>query len=183
MQAPLPVPVVFGNWVMRRREVAICGVVATDGTVGVSFCYTRDGPIGTLVERLVAPHYAGEDPSKPAALFDGARWSNNAVLASGIGHRAVSLVDVATWDLAARLEGQTIEGLLGGTPRAHPATAIVGYPPTMDLDELRAQVGGLIDEGWRRFKLPIAPTHEATLERLSLVRAFGDELWLGLDTN
>jgi L-alanine-DL-glutamate epimerase-like enolase superfamily enzyme len=183
LQAPLPVTVVFGNWVMRHREFAICGVVATDGTVGVSFCYTRDGPIGTLVERLVAPHYAGADASDPAALFDAARWSNNAVLAAGVGHRAVSLVDVATWDLAAKLEGQTIEGLLGGTPRAHPATAIVGYPPTMDLGELRAQVGGLIDEGWRRFKLPIAPTHEATLERLSLVRALGDELWLGLDAN
>jgi L-alanine-DL-glutamate epimerase-like enolase superfamily enzyme len=183
LQAPLPVPVVFGNWVMRHREFAICGVVASDGTVGVSFCYTRDGPIAALVGRLVAPHYAGKDASDPAALSDGARWSNNAVLASGIGHRAISLVDVATWDLAAKLRGQTIEGLLGGTPRAHPATAIVGYPPTMDLDELRAQVGGLIDEGWRRFKLPIAPTHAATLERLSLVRAFGDELWLGLDAN
>jgi L-alanine-DL-glutamate epimerase-like enolase superfamily enzyme len=183
LQAPLPVPVVFGNWVMRHREFAICGVVATDGTVGVSFCYTRDGPIQSLVERLVAPHYAGKNPDDPAALFDGAAWSNNAVLASGIGHRAVSLVDVATWDLAAKLRGQTIEQLLGGTPRSHPATAIVGYPPTMDIDELRAQVGGLIDEGWRRFKLPIAPTHEATLERLSIVRAFGDGLWMGLDAN
>ena len=73
--------------------------------------------------------------------------------------------------------------MFGGAPRAHPATAIVGYPPTMDLAELRAQVAGLLDEGWRRFKLPIAPTHEATLERLATVRAFGDELWLGLDAN
>lgn len=183
LQAALPVPVVFGNWVMRHREFAICGVVAGDGSVGVSFCYTRDGPIQALVERLIAPHYVGGDPSDPAALFDGAAWSNNAVLASGIGHRAVSLVDVATWDLAAKLRGETIEAMFGGAPRAHPATAIVGYPPTMDLGELRAQVAGLLDEGWRRFKLPIAPTHEATLERLATVRGFGDELWLGLDAN
>jgi L-alanine-DL-glutamate epimerase-like enolase superfamily enzyme len=183
LQAPLPVPVVFGNWVMRHREFAICGVVASDGTVGVSFCYTRDGPVRALVERLVAPHYVGGDPGSPETLFDGAAWSNNAVLASGIGHRAVSLVDVATWDLAAKLRGQTIEQLFGGTPRAHPVTAIVGYPPTMELSELRAQVAGLLDDGWRRFKLPIAPTREATLARLSAVRAFGDELWLGLDAN
>jgi L-alanine-DL-glutamate epimerase-like enolase superfamily enzyme len=183
LQAPLPVPVVFGNWVMRHREFAICGVVATDGTVGVSFCYTRDGPIQALVERLIASQYVGGDPSDPPALFDRAAWSNNAVLASGIGHRAVSLVDVATWDLAAKLRGETIEQMLGGAPCAHPATAIVGYPPTMDIEELRAQVGGLVDAGWRRFKLPIAPTHEATLERLATVRAFGDELWLGLDAN
>ena len=136
LQAPLPVPVVFGNWVMRHREFAICGVVAEDGTVGISFCYTRDGPIQALVERLIAAHYVGGDPSDPAALFDAAAWSNNAVLASGIGHRAVSLVDVATWDLAAKLRGETIEQMLGGAPRAHPATAIVGYPPTMDLAEL-----------------------------------------------
>jgi L-alanine-DL-glutamate epimerase-like enolase superfamily enzyme len=183
LQAPLPVPVVFGNWVMRHREFAICGVIATDGTVGVSYCYTRDGPIQALVERLITPQYAGKDPSRPEELFDAAAWSNNAVLASGIGHRAVSLVDVATWDLAAKLRGQTIEEMLGGEARSHPVTAIVGYPPTMPLDELEAQVGGLLDDGWRRFKLPIAPTHEATRERLSAVRAFGDELWLGLDTN
>ncbi len=116
LQAPLPVPVVFGNWVMRHREFAICGVVADDGTVGVSFCYTRDGPIQALVERLIAPRYVGGDPSDPAALFDAAAWSNNAVLASGVGHRAVSLVDVATWDLAAKLRRETIEQMLGGTP-------------------------------------------------------------------
>jgi L-alanine-DL-glutamate epimerase-like enolase superfamily enzyme len=183
LQAPLPVPVVFGNWVMRHREFAICGVVATDGTVGISYCYTRDGPIQALVDRLIAPQYVGKDPASPEELFDAAAWSNNAVLASGIGHRAVSLVDVATWDLAAKLRGQGIEEMLGGEARAHPVTAIVGYPPTMPLDELEAQVSGLLDEGWRRFKLPIAPTHEATRERLSAVRAFGDELWLGLDTN
>jgi L-alanine-DL-glutamate epimerase-like enolase superfamily enzyme len=183
LQAPLPVPVVFGNWVMRHREFAICGVVATDGSVGLSYCYTRDGPIQALVERLIAPHYVGKNPAEPENLFDAALWSNNAVLASGIGHRAVSLVDVATWDLAAKLRGQTIEEMLGGEPRSHPATAIVGYPPTMALDELKAQVSGLLDDGWRRFKLPIAPTHEATRERLAAVRAFGGELWLGLDTN
>ena len=183
LQAPLPVPVVFGNWVMRHREFAICGVVAHDGTVGVSFCYTRDGPIRDIVHRLVAPRYVGCDVESPETLFDGGAWSNNAVLASGVGHRAISLVDVAVWDLAAKLRGQTIEELLGGAPRRQLATAIVGYPPSMPLQELEGQVEGLLADGWRRFKLPIAPTWQETLERLGTVRAFGDELWLGLDAN
>jgi L-alanine-DL-glutamate epimerase-like enolase superfamily enzyme len=182
-QAALPVPVVFGNWVMRHREFALCGVVASDGSVGVSFCYTRDGPIATLVDRLISPHYVGGQPDAPEQIFDCAAWSNNAVLASGVGHRALSLVDVATWDLAAKLRGVTIEALLGGQPRTQLATAIVGYPPTMTAGEVSAQVGGLIDDGWRRFKLPIAATPEATIERLSAVRSLGEELWLGLDAN
>ena len=136
-----------------------------------------------LVNRLVAPHYVGGDATRPETLFDPAAQSNNAVLASGIGHRAISLVDVATWDLAAKLQGASIESLLGGAPARQRATAIVGYPPAMPLEELETQVEALLAEGWRRFKLPIAPTWEATLERLRLVRSLIDDLWLGLDTN
>jgi len=183
LQAPLPVPVIFGNWVMRHREFAICGVVATDGTVGTSFCYTRDAPIAELVGRLIAPHYVGSGGVGSEALFDAAAWSNNAILASGAGHRALSLVDVAAWDLAAKLDGTPIERFLGGEQRRQLATAIVGYPPTMPLAELERQVADLIDQGWRRFKLPVAPAWEATLERLRAVRARGDELWIGLDAN
>jgi L-alanine-DL-glutamate epimerase-like enolase superfamily enzyme len=182
-RAPLPVPVVFGNWVMRHREFALCGVVADDGSVGVSFCYTRDGPIAALADRLVAPHYLGGDPREPEGMFDRAAASNRAVLASGVGYRALSLVDVATWDLAAKLDGLTIEALLGGQPRDQLATAIVGYPPTMTADEVGTQVSDLIDQGWRRFKLPIAATAETTIDRLSAVRRLGEELWLGLDAN
>jgi L-alanine-DL-glutamate epimerase-like enolase superfamily enzyme len=49
--------------------------------------------------------------------------------------------------------------------------------------EVEAQVNGLLDEGWRRFKLPIAATLEATIDRLSAVRQLGHELWLGMDAN
>ena len=114
LQAPLPVPVVFGNWVMRHREFAICGVKSAGGVVGISYCYTRDGPIREIVDRLIAPHYLGGDASQPEALFDPAAWSNNAILASGVGHRAISLVDVATWDLAAKLAHQPIEAVPRG---------------------------------------------------------------------
>jgi L-alanine-DL-glutamate epimerase-like enolase superfamily enzyme len=183
LKAPLPVPVVFGNWVMRHREFAICGVVAGDGTVGVSFCYTRDGPIRDIVDRLVRPHYVGASASRPEELFDTAAWSNNAILASGVGHRAISLVDVATWDLAAKRAQQPIEAFVGGRQRRQLGTAIVGYPPSMPVDELVQQVRALLDEGWRRFKLPVAPAWTETVERLEAVRALGEELWLGLDAN
>jgi L-alanine-DL-glutamate epimerase-like enolase superfamily enzyme len=183
LKAALPVPVVFGNWVMRHREFAICGVMTAEGAVGVSYCYTRDGPIREIVNRLVAPHYLGGNPSQPESLYDPAAWSNNAILASGVGHRAISLVDVATWDLAAKLEGQPIEAFLGGTPARQRGTAIVGYPPTMPTDQLAIQVQTLLDEGWRRFKLPIAPTWGATLERLRLVRSLIGDGWLGMDAN
>ena len=46
--APLPTPVVFGSWVMRHREFALCAVRSEAGVVGRAFTYTRDGPIAAI---------------------------------------------------------------------------------------------------------------------------------------
>ena len=65
-----------------------------------------------------------------------------------------------------------------------PATAIIGYPPTMTADQVRVQVEGLLEDGWRRFKQPIAATPEATRQRLGAARTtMGPDCWLGMDCN
>lgn len=181
--APLPTPVRFGNWVMRHREFAFCVARSHDGHVGQSFCYTRDGPIREIVCRVVSPHYVGESASRPGHLFRVAASSNNAVLASGIGHRALSLVDIAVWDLKAKIMGLSIEKLFGGASHPLPVTAIVGYPPTMQPDSLADQVSELYRAGWRRFKQPIAATADLTLERLSAAHDAAPTCWHGLDAN
>lgn len=180
--APLPVPVRFGAWVMRHREFALCAVRSHSGTTGYGVCYTRDGPIGEIVRRLIAPSYVGH-PAQPAERFAAAARSNNAILSDGVGHRALSIVDIATWDLAAKLDGLPIEEFLGGTRMPSPVTAIVGYPPTMSAEEVGQQVEGLWRAGWRRFKQPIAGTPEETLQRLRAAREAAPTAWLGIDLN
>jgi L-alanine-DL-glutamate epimerase-like enolase superfamily enzyme len=181
--SPLPVSIHFGNWVMRHREFALCGIRAEDGVTGFGFCYTRDGPIAQIVRRLIAPHYVGQPLGDPESLFYGAAWSNNAVLAAGIGFRALSMVDIAAWDLAAKAQGKPIEELLGGRRERMPVTAIIGYPPTIGPDEVAQQVKDLYAAGWRRFKQPIAATPEFTLARLRAAREAADDIWLGMDLN
>ncbi len=63
------------------------------------------------------------------------------------------------------------------------ATAIVGYPPTISPDETAAQVRSLWGDGWRRFKVPISPSLELSLERLEAVRGAAPEGWVGFDLN
>jgi L-alanine-DL-glutamate epimerase-like enolase superfamily enzyme len=184
IRAPLPEVIRFGPWVMEHREFALCRIEATTGTVGHAFVYTRDGPIAAFVDRNIAPMYVGESLGDPAEIHWRAAWSNNAILASGLGLRALSLVDLAAWDLSARLQETSVTRLLGGEPRALPATAIIGYPPTLTPDQVRAQVEGLLEDGWRRFKQPIAATPEATRQRLGAARAtMGPDCWLGMDCN
>lgn len=184
VRAPLPVRINFGPWVMEHREFALCRIEADDGNVGTAFVYTRDGAIDQIVRRNVAPLYAGQPYGDPAALHWRAAWSNNAILANGLGLRAASLVDLAAWDLAARAAGKSIAAYLGGATQPMPATAIVGYPPQLTPEQLAEQCDALRSAGWRRFKAPIAATPEATRARLRAAReAIGPDCFLGMDCN
>lgn len=184
VRAPLPVTINFGPWVMEHREFALCRIEADDGLVGTAFAYTRDGPLAEFIRLNIARQYVGQSYADPESLHWSAAWSNNAVLASGLGLRALSLVDLACWDLAARATGQSIAAYLGGELRPLPATAIIGYPPQLTPDEVGEQVTALHAAGWRRFKQPIAGTPGQTRARLRAAReAMGPDCWLGMDCN
>jgi L-alanine-DL-glutamate epimerase-like enolase superfamily enzyme len=186
IRAALPQPIVFGDWAMRHREFALVRLRAESGAEGFAFTLTREGPVAASVRQAIAHQYVAEtiaDRLSIARLFARCRRSNLACLSSGVGLRALSLVDLAAHDLAARSAGLSIPRWLGGAPQPMPATAIVGYPPaTMDADAVRAQVAGLRTAGWRRFKIPIALPLERGRARLLAAReAAGDDAWLGMD--
>jgi L-alanine-DL-glutamate epimerase-like enolase superfamily enzyme len=184
VRAPLPQTIRFGPWVMEHREFALCRLRTEEGREGFAFVYTRDAPLAAVVRRNIAPSYVGQAYDDPAALHWQAAWSNNAILPAGIGLRALSLVDLAAWDLAARAAGKSISAYLGGDRRPMPATAIIGYPPTLTAEQVTGQVEGLLEAGWRRFKQPIAATPEETRARLRAARAaMGPDCWLGMDCN
>ncbi len=136
-----------------------------------------------VVRRNLAPHYAGLAADDPVSALRQVAPTNNAVLAAGIGHRALSLVDLAAWDLAGRLKGQSVTEMLGGTPGPVPVTAIVGYPPSIGPEEVGEQVRSLHQAGWRRFKQPIAGTWQLTHARLRAAKEAAPDAWHGMDAN
>jgi L-alanine-DL-glutamate epimerase-like enolase superfamily enzyme len=179
----LDVPIEFGTWVMRHREFALMRIDAESGLRGFAYGLTRDGPVAAIVNRTIAPVYAGLPVGAPADAFHAALWTNNAVHAAGIGMRALSLVDLAAWDLAARAAGQSIAAYLGGGRPRMLVTGIVGYPPSISPEATVDQVASLWAAGWRRFKLPIAPTRDASIARLRAARTAFPDAWLGIDAN
>jgi L-alanine-DL-glutamate epimerase-like enolase superfamily enzyme len=179
----LKVPINYGYWVMNHREFVLVRVDTTDGVTGVAYGLTRDGPVASIVERSIRPHYLDRPVTAPEESFYRSLWANHAVHAAGIGHRALSLVDLATWDAKARLEGVSITRLLGGSPVALPATAIVGYPPDTSPEQLADQMTGLAEVGWRRFKIPISSDLELSERRLRAARAAMPDAWIGFDIN
>jgi L-alanine-DL-glutamate epimerase-like enolase superfamily enzyme len=179
----LPVPIIYGNWIMDHREFALVRVDLEDGTAGFAYGLTRDGPIAAIVHRSIAPCYEGKELVDPKTLYFGALWTNHAVHAAGIGMRALSLVDIACWDAFARKENKSLQEILGGSISKLPATAIVGYPPTMSPEELATQIIELKTKGWNRFKVPISPDLELSEKRLRAAREVAQDDWLGFDIN
>lgn len=181
----LDVPIHYGEWIMRHREFLLVEVELSSGLAGYAYGLTREGPVREIIEHSVAPVYVGSAIEDPEAIFHSALWSNHAVHAAGIGMRALSIVDLATWDALARAREVSIGNLIapGHTPQYLPATAIVGYPPTTSPDETVATVRRLQGEGWRRFKVPISPDLDLSIARLEAVRAAAPDVWLGFDIN
>ena len=179
----LPVPIVYGNWIMDHREFALVRVDLEDGTAGFAYALTRDGPVSSIINRSIAPCYVGKEVDDPSKVYFGALWTNHAVHAAGIGMRALSIVDIATWDAWSRSSKKPLAELLGGKVSRLPATAIVGYPPTMPEDELVAQIIELKDKGWRRFKVPISPDLDLSERRLRAAREVAPDDWIGFDIN
>lgn len=179
----LPVPIIYGNWIMDHREFALVRVDLEDGTSGFAYGLTRDGPVAAIVHRSIASCYVGREIDDPKQLYYGALWTNHAVHAAGIGMRALSLVDIACWDALARHRKQSFQEVLGGELSNLPATAIVGYPPTMSPEELANQIVELKKKGWNRFKIPISPDLDLSEARLRAAREAAQNDWVGFDIN
>lgn len=178
----LPAPVSFGDWVMNSREFAIVRLRSRLGHEGWAFTLTRDGAVAEHIHKTLAAVYKGQPVGDQERLFALAQRRSLASHVAGIGLRALSLMDLAAWDLEAKSADRSIADHLGGINKPMPATAIIGYPPAaMGPAALGEQTTALHAAGWRRFKAPIAAEAEATILRMRAARAAAPGSWLGLD--
>ena len=182
VRAALPAPVVFGDWIMNHREFVVVRITLGDGTHGWAFTLTRDGAVAEQIDRSLKHDYVGSDAQEPIATFDRIQASSFGSYSSGVGLRALSILDLATWDALSRHRGETISATLGGQLSPMPATAIIGYPPaTMGPRDVAEQVTQLWADGWRRFKIPVARDLDSTVARIAAAREAAPEAWLGCD--
>jgi L-alanine-DL-glutamate epimerase-like enolase superfamily enzyme len=101
----------------------------------------------------------------------------------GIAGSSVSAVDIALWDLKARLIGVCLADLL---PRFHESTPIYGSGGFCDEPEdlLRSRMAHWVDLGCRSVKMKVGRDKPADVARARAVRdEIGDEIELMVDGN
>ena len=178
----LPAPVVFGDWIMKTREYVVVRVTLNSGVEGWAFTLTRDGAVAEHIRKTLKNIYLGTNPEDVEKTYTTALRRSLASHSAGLGLRALSMLDLATWDARAKQSNQSISTLLGGSVEPMPATAIIGYPPAkMGGTEVFEQVSELYKQGWRRFKAPVGVNNLATAQRLMAARKAAPDAWIGCD--
>jgi L-alanine-DL-glutamate epimerase-like enolase superfamily enzyme len=184
-RVPLESPEADGTLTWDATTV-VTVAARSDGESGLGWTY---GPaaIANVAEDLLAPALVDLNPYDiPAAHLAMRRASRNATT-PGLVSLAISAVDVALWDLKARLLQTPLTRLLG---QARSLVAVYGSGGFVSLtdEQLETQLTGWLGDGMTAVKIKIAedfgqhPNRDR--HRITLTRAvIGPETTLMVDAN
>ena len=144
MEAPLEEPFGYAQAWVETRTATLVRVETSDGTVGWGECW---GPVeGTrqVVESVLAPHVVGEDPREVERLYDRLYDVGRATYQTVVPLPAISGIDLALWDLAGKLRGESTSTLLGGARREAVRPYATGhyFPKVEDVESVYEKVVG-----------------------------------------
>ncbi len=183
---PTDLPEADGTASWTSTTVSVV-TIACDGVTGIGWTY---GPTGcaSVVDDILAEIVVGRDAlGVPGTWCAMQRALRNATRA-GVAGYALSAVDVAGWDLKAKLVGLPLAALFG---RVHDTVPVYGsggfttYTPDQLSEQLRTWV---VDQAIPRVKIKIAQDwggNEARdLERITLARdVVGPDCEVYVDAN
>jgi L-alanine-DL-glutamate epimerase-like enolase superfamily enzyme len=148
------------------------------------FGYTyADRSTAVLIEQQLLPLLIDGDATATAQHWQAMVRSVRNLGRDGIAGMAISAVDIALWDLRARLFGQPLAALLGRAKEAIPAYGSGGFTNYSDRD-LQAQLGRWAEAGFSAVKMKIGREPERDPRRIALAReAIGADVALLVDAN
>ncbi len=162
---PTDSPEADGTLDWDSTTLVVVDMTAGD-TTGLGFGYA-DTATATLIRDKLSDLLIGSDPlAIPAANVRMAVAVRN-LGRPGIAAMAISIVDIALWDLKARLLDVSLVDLLGAARDRAPIYGSGGFTCYGD-DQLRAQLGGWVSDGIPRVKMKIGADRDAALRRVRM---------------
>lgn len=190
VRVPLDRVTSFATRIVHARDYCLVKIRTTDGVEGLGFCYGGSAA-GTIVrvtvEELLAPQLIGEESTRVEGLWE--RLYRDALLQgrAGSAMRAISILDIALWDLNARAVGLPLYRYLGYWPNdSVPAYASGGYyVDGKTAKKLGEEMASYAACGFKAVKMKVGrltPPEEE--ERVRVARdAVGPDILLMLDAN
>jgi L-alanine-DL-glutamate epimerase-like enolase superfamily enzyme len=155
---------------------------STGSRTGLGYTY-GDASTGAFVRSMLADVVVGRDPFAVRAAWEAMSRACRNAGRPGLGMMAISAVDVALWDLKARLLDVPLVTLLDAEHEAVPIYGSGGFT-SYPLERIAEQLGGWVAQGIPRVKMKVAREPERDPARLDAAReAIGDDAELYVDAN
>jgi L-alanine-DL-glutamate epimerase-like enolase superfamily enzyme len=152
------------------------------GRTGIGWTYAGPSAV-QVVTGLLAGVVEGRDATTPAASWAAMQHAVRNLGRPGLVAEAISAVDVALWDLHARLAGLPVCVALGAVHDGTPVYGSGGFT-SYDDDRLASQLAGWAAAGIPRVKIKVGRDPSADPHRLQVARAaVGDDVELFVDAN
>ena len=189
VRIPLEQPVRIATRVVHGREFVLTFIKAEDGTEGIGYTYA--GTVGgtmvrAAVEDVLKPRLLGGDVELIERHWATMFQEGLLVGRRGALLRAISALDIALWDLAAKRAGLPLYRLLGGFQADVPAYASGGYyREGKGLPGLAKEMERYVKAGFDSVKIKVGgvPLAEDVARVRAAREAVGPGVQLALDAN
>jgi L-alanine-DL-glutamate epimerase-like enolase superfamily enzyme len=183
---PTDTPEADGTLAWTSTTMVLVRVRAADGTVGTGWTYGA-AACARLVEDTLAPVVIGRDVLGVPGCFDAMVKAVRNIGRPGVAGYAISAVDIALWDLKARVLGLPLHHLLGAVRASVPIYGSGGFT-TYDDAQLADQLHHwTADLGIDRVKIKVGESWGAEtgrdLRRIQLARNTVGAAELFVDAN
>jgi L-alanine-DL-glutamate epimerase-like enolase superfamily enzyme len=156
--------------------------VEAGGVRGFGYTYGHAAAVPVIRETLAGVIRGGDALDTPGAWLACLGAMRNVGL-PGIAATAVSAVDAALWDLKGKLLAVPLVELLGVARPGIPAYASGGFT-SYDVDRLRAQLAGWVEQGFTMVKMKVGRDPAADPARVEAARsAVGPGVRVFVDAN
>jgi len=188
LAVPLSQAIADSTVSLQSWIVPVVEIRTADGRVGTGISGVHCGPelLCDVVNRYYAQELLGAASEDILGTWKRLYWlPTHWIGRAGVVHMALSMVDIALWDLAAQRAGVPLWRMLGGTVDAIETYNTDGGWLNLPIDVVIRDLVELIDNGWRRVKIKVGKSdwREDAVRVRAVRRAIGDEVALMCDAN
>ncbi len=165
-----------------QSTVLVLVEVEAGGRTGLGFTYA-DKATAVVIDTLLSSVVEGREAMDVSGIYCDMVHKGRNMGRPGIVSMAVSAVDIALWDLKARLLDLPLVSLLGAARESVPIYGSGGFT-SYPLEKLRDQLGGWAAMGISRVKMKIGSRPAEDVGRVKAARqAIGRDVELFVDAN
>nr|UXE44427.1 3,6-anhydro-alpha-L-galactonate cycloisomerase [uncultured bacterium] len=152
------------------------------GQTGIGFTYA-DLSAARVVDRVLSPLVLGKDAMAVEKHWSAMLRAVRNIGRPGIASNAIAAVDIALWDLKARIVNMPLAVLLGSVRRGIPVYGSGGFT-SYSIEQIQEQFRGWVDQGITKVKMKVGSNPFADLHRVQAVKqAIGPQADLFVDAN